>query len=69
MSTKQSNRIIGRVVVASRANAYGEYVVKAWDVGGDRYEQADYFTNDKADAVGTAKAMQECIRIAAVSAH
>lgn len=35
----------------------GEYVVKAYDQHGKRWPDADYFTNDKADAEGTAEAM------------
>lgn len=35
----------------------GEYQVKAYDQHGKRWPEADYFTNDKQDAIGTAKMM------------
>lgn len=35
----------------------GEYVVKAYDANGKRMPDADYFTNDKADALATAALM------------
>lgn len=35
----------------------GEYIVRAYNAAGKRIPQADYFTTDKADAEGTAKAM------------
>jgi hypothetical protein len=36
---------------------FGEYVAKLWDRDGKRYEPADYFTDDKDDALSTAEAM------------
>jgi hypothetical protein len=51
------SRKIGRAVVDAKRNAYGEYVVKAYDQQGRRYALADYFTDDKADAIATAAAM------------
>jgi len=36
----------------SRKNEYDEYVIKAW-CNGKRYEEADYYTDDYDDAVGT----------------
>lgn len=38
-------------------NDYGEYQVKAYDADGNRLENSDYFTDDKADAEATADAM------------
>ena len=35
-----------------RKNEYDEYVIKAWR-NGERYEKADYYTNDYDDAVDT----------------
>lgn len=35
----------------------GEFIVKAWDQHGKRFAEADYYTNDKADAEQTALVM------------
>jgi hypothetical protein len=42
-------------------NIYGEYVVKAWDREGKRYEQADYYAYDMVDARATMYAMQNAV--------
>ena len=36
---------------------WGEYTVQAFNVNGKRMPQCDYYTDDKDDAKGTAKAM------------
>ena len=41
-----------RFTFNGRKNEYGEYVIKAW-CNDKRYEEADYYTNDYDDAVGT----------------
>ena len=41
-----------RFTLNSRKNEYDEYVIKAW-YNGKRYEEADYYTDDYDDAVGT----------------
>lgn len=46
------HKIIRTVIVRKD----GEYIVKAYTAKG-RYPDADYYTNDKADAVATADAM------------
>lgn len=46
---------VASVKVSSRKNEHGEWVVRARDCRGRVI--ATYFTDDKADAVGTAKAM------------
>ena len=38
-------------------NEYGEFVVKAWDTEGKRFEKADYFAYDMVDARATMQAM------------
>jgi hypothetical protein len=53
-----SDRIIVRVVI-SKKDAYGEYCCKAYDQHGKRYQEADYFTDDKQDAENTMAAMLE----------
>lgn len=40
-----------------RKNEWGEYVVKAYK-DGKRYPDADYFTDDKTDALETLKALR-----------
>lgn len=50
-------RRVARVTVARRRNEYGEFVVRAYDQDGRRYPEADYFTSDRDDAVGTGEAM------------
>jgi hypothetical protein len=50
-------RIVKRAVVAPRRNTWGEWVVRAYDQHGKRWPEADYHTDDKADAEGTAKLM------------
>lgn len=49
--------IVTRAVVARRRNQWGEWVVRAYTADGKRYPPADYHTNDRADAEGTARAM------------
>lgn len=39
-------------------NEYGEYVVRLYD-GSRHLREADYFTDDKADAIGTGEAELE----------
>ena len=51
--------MIARVTFNGRRNAHGEYVVRAYDENGKRLPDADYFTNDKADAKATAQAMMQ----------
>lgn len=50
-------RKVARVTFNGRKNAHGEYVVRAYDQHGKRFAEADYFTNDKADAEATAAKM------------
>ena len=50
-------RVVSRVTVSARRNEYGEWVVRAYDQGGNRWPEADYFTNDREDADDTAAAM------------
>lgn len=38
---------------------YEEFIVKAYDQHGRRFEDADYCTNDKADAIATAELMKK----------
>lgn len=45
--------------VSSRKNEFGEWVVKVYNADGSRRPQADYFTDDRADADATAKAISE----------
>jgi hypothetical protein len=52
-----SERVVTRVTVASRRNEWGEFVVRAYDQDGRRYPPADYFTDDRKDAVQTAAVM------------
>jgi hypothetical protein len=52
-------RQVARVTFSGRKNAHGEYVVRAYDQHGKRFAEADYFTNDKADAKATAQAMMQ----------
>lgn len=51
------SRIVTKANVASRKNEYREYVVRAYDQHGKRFQDADYFTNDRTDACNTANAM------------
>lgn len=46
-----------RIVRTTITRKDGEYVVKAYGEDGKRYPAADYFTDDKADAESTARAM------------
>lgn len=47
-------RKVGKVRVTK---VDGEWIVKAWDQNGKRFEEADYFASDRADAEGTARLM------------
>lgn len=40
-------------------NEFNEYQVKAYDQNGQRIHNADYFTDDKQDAIETAKRMTQ----------
>lgn len=51
---RPTGRQVGRVKIVKR---YDEYVVRAWDTDGRRYSEADYYTNDRADARTTAATM------------
>lgn len=49
-----------RVVTLTRIQkdaATGEYQVKAYDQGNNRFPEADYFTDDREDARQTAREM------------
>lgn len=46
-----------KVVRTTIRKVDGEYIVRAYDQNGKRWPEADYFTNDKADAESTAAAM------------
>lgn len=48
---------IAKTVVSKRKNAYGEFVVRAYDQNGNRCPNAYYYTNDLEDAENTARAM------------
>lgn len=43
-------------------NEFGEYRVRLF-IDGRKYPPADYFTNDKSDAVETAKVMLQRIKV------
>lgn len=43
-----------KVARVYRDTEWDEFVVKFW-VDGERREQADYYTNDRGDAISTAK--------------
>lgn len=47
-----------RIVTRTRVTKVdGEYIVKAYDQHGQRYAEADYYTNDKTDAQQVALCM------------
>lgn len=48
-------RTVGKVKVV---RVEGEWQVRVWDASGRRWEAADYFASDRADAEGTARLMQ-----------
>lgn len=61
--TNKTERTVSRATVARRINEYGEWVVRAYDQHGKRYQEADYFTNDRADAVAISNAMVASVGI------
>ncbi len=50
-------RVVARVTVSKRRNEWDEFVVRAYDQDGKRWPEADYFTNDRTDAIQTGDAM------------
>ena len=50
-------RIVAKSTVAARRNEWGEWIVRAYDQDGKRFPEADYHTDDRADAEATAAAM------------
>lgn len=48
----------GRRTAVSKNRETGEWIVRAYHADGKRYPEADYFTNDKADAEATAADME-----------
>jgi len=50
-------RIVQTALISSRKNAFGEWVVRAYDQHGERWPEADYFTPDRDDAEQTAITM------------
>ncbi len=51
----EQRRVVRTKIVGSRV--FDEWQVKAYDQFGKRFEEADYFTNDRQDAIVTAAAM------------
>ena len=51
------SKSVAKAVVPKRRNAYGEWVVRAYDADGRRMPDADYYTDDLADAQATAELM------------
>lgn len=47
-----------RIAKVMSPNEYGEYVVRLYILG-HHHTGADYFTDDKADAIGTARLMAD----------
>lgn len=39
--------------------ALGEYVVQCWDLDDNRFDEADYYTDDRQDALETAACMMQ----------
>lgn len=60
---EHTRRKVSRLVFSERKNVYGEYVIKVYDSNGEHWEAADYYTDDKEDAVATYKVMQRAIEI------
>lgn len=48
---------VARLSVPKRRNSWGEYHCRAYLADGSRYPDADYHTDDKADADSTAAAV------------
>jgi hypothetical protein len=47
----------GKATIPARRNEHGEYHVRFYTPDGKRYAEADYFTDDRMDAIGTARKM------------
>ena len=51
------------VKTATRANQYGEWLVKVYDQNGKLMPDSTYFGSDKDDMIGTAEAMRKQMAI------
>jgi hypothetical protein len=56
-AVETESKKVGSVSLRKKRNAFGEYVVRAYDEDGKRYPPADYYTDDWDDAVSTANLM------------
>lgn len=54
MSNSNEIRYVARTTIS---RVFDEWTVRAYDQHGKRYSEADYYTDDKVDAKGTAELM------------